>query len=49
MRNVLGTVLPLLCLLSTAHARADETAAKSRIVAVGLFKNGLARIFHTKC
>ena len=42
MRNVLGTVLPLLCLLNTAHARADETAAKSRIVAVGLFKNGLA-------
>jgi hypothetical protein len=36
MRNFLGTVLPLLCLLNTAHARADETAAKSRIVAVGL-------------
>ena len=44
MRNFLGTVLPLLCLLNTAHARADETAAKSRIVAVGLFKNGLAVI-----
>ena len=44
MRNLLGTVLPLLCLLNTAHARADETAAKSRIVAVGLFKNGLAVI-----
>ena len=29
---------------SYAHARADETAAKSRIVAVGLFKNGLAVI-----
>jgi hypothetical protein len=44
MRNFLGTVLPLLCLLDTAHARADETAAKSRIVAAGLFKNGLAVI-----
>ena len=44
MRNFLGTLLPLLCLLNTAHARADETAAKSRIVAVGLFKNGLAVI-----
>ena len=44
MRNFLGTVLPLLCLLNTAHARADETAARSRIVAVGLFKNGLAVI-----
>ncbi len=37
-------MLPVLCLLNTAHARADETAAKSRIVAVGLFKNGLAVI-----
>ena len=44
MRNFLGTVLPLLCLLNAAHARADEMAAKSRIVAVGLFKNGLAVI-----
>ena len=44
MRNFLGTVLPLLCLLNTAHARADETAAKSGIVEVGLFKNGLAVI-----
>ncbi len=44
MRNLLGTVLPLLCLLNAAHARADETAARSRIVAVGLFKNGLAVI-----
>ena len=44
MRNVLGTVLPLLCLLNAAHARADETAARSRIVAAGLFKNGLAVI-----
>jgi hypothetical protein len=44
MRNLLGSVLPLLCLLNAAHARADETAAKSRTVAVGLFKNGLAVI-----
>jgi hypothetical protein len=44
MRNFLGTVLPLLCLLNTAHARADEKAANSRIVAVSLFKNGLAVI-----
>jgi hypothetical protein len=44
MRNLLGTVLPLLCLLNAAHARADETVARSRIVAVGLFKNGLAVI-----
>jgi hypothetical protein len=44
MRNLLGTVLPLLCLLNAAHARADETAAKSRIVEVGMFKNGLAVI-----
>ncbi len=44
MRNLLGTVLPLLCLLNTACARADETATKSRIVAAGLFKNGLAVI-----
>ena len=44
MRNLLGTVLTFFCLLNAAPARADESAAKSRIVAVGLFKNGLAVI-----
>ena len=44
MRKLLGTVLTFFCLLNAAPARADESAAKSRIVAVGLFKNGLAVI-----
>ena len=44
MRNLLGTVLTFFCLLNAAPARVDESAAKSRIVAVGLFKNGLAVI-----
>jgi hypothetical protein len=42
VRNTLVIASAFTLFLHAAPARADETAAKSRIVAVGLFKNGLA-------
>src|SRR5262250_3094938 len=42
MRNTIAIASAITLSLLAAPARADETAAKSRIVAVGLFKNGLA-------
>jgi hypothetical protein len=44
MRSTLALTLASFLILAGNSAHADETAAKSRIVAVGLFKNGLAVI-----
>src|SRR5438132_10105094 len=42
MRTCIGTALVLAALALVNPVRADDTPAKSKIVAVGLFKNGLA-------
>ena len=42
MRTALAMIVGLALFAGVCPVHADETPAKSRIVAVGLFKNGLA-------